>query len=436
LSHLVRECDVLNGEFQRTALQERQYAQGYLLADPESQAAVEVRKMIGDGAREYLEEQCVCRVLPFESLQSSRHFPQIHDVHRKDDRFASRRSRTRWCPVRPEQDSRLPQRQVPEERPVVQPGSRGGSSLTCQVSRLPSLTCDTSQIANNTPVWARIYYLLRSGHAKEALAFATENEAALQKLEKSFVPYFKAWLDSPDRRLPKLLRDRFLSEYNQRIRYLTDTSDPYKHALYKLIGRVEINRRNVPGVTQTTEDWLWFQLSLVRETEGQGEAPHEKYGLRDLAAVLLKFGEAHFDPKGTRPLLYFQVLLLSGQFERVGLLCFRAVCFLTVADFSTSTQAIAFLLQHSQYQADAVHFAIALAYYGLLRVPARGHAADVEFREFERLRCVFVYDLADDHMQSRTPRLKPRRSRSRASCTATLACLPSPTLPKHSSTCT
>ena len=239
----------------------------------------------------------------------------------------------------------------------------------------------TPQIANNTPVWARIYYLLRSGHAKEALAFATENEAALQKLEKSFVPYFKAWLDSPDRRLPKLLRDRFLSEYNQRIRYLTDTSDPYKHALYKLIGRVEINRRNVPGVTQTTEDWLWFQLSLVRETEGQGEAPHEKYGLRDLAAVLLKFGEAHFDPKGTRPLLYFQVLLLSGQFERVGLLCFRAVCFLTVADFSTSTQAIAFLLQHSQYQADAVHFAIALAYYGLLRVPARGHAADVEFRE-------------------------------------------------------
>lgn len=113
------------------------------------------------------------------------------------------------------------------------------------------------------------------------------------------------------------MRDRFLSEYNQRIRYLTDTSDPYKHALYKLIGRVEISRRNVPGVTQTTEDWLWFQLSLVRETDGQGDAPHERYGLRDLAAVLVKFGESHFDPKGVRPVLYFQVLLLSGQFERV-----------------------------------------------------------------------------------------------------------------------
>ncbi|GAA5993540.1 hypothetical protein JCM10908_000639 [Rhodotorula pacifica] len=316
LSHLVRERDVLNGEFQRTALQERQYAKGYLLADQESQDAIEVRKMIGDGAREYLEEQFMSYV---------------------EKTIASRPAEAALGGV-----------------PSVQNKIRG--FLNVKYQKNGQWSNQALEIANNTPVWARIYYLLRSGHAKEALAFATENESALQKLEKSFVPYFKAWLDSPDRRLPKLLRDRFLSEYNQRIRYLTDTSDPYKHALYKLIGRVEINRRNVPGVTQTTEDWLWFQLSLVRETEGQGEAPHEKYGLRDLAAVLLKFGEAHFDPKGTRPLLYFQVLLLSGQFER----------------------AIAFLQQHSQYQADAVHFAIALAYYGLSRVPARGKAADVE----------------------------------------------------------
>lgn len=57
LAHLVGERDVLNGEFQRTALQERQYAQAYLMSDAESQDAAGVRKMIGDGAREYLEEQ-------------------------------------------------------------------------------------------------------------------------------------------------------------------------------------------------------------------------------------------------------------------------------------------------------------------------------------------------------------------------------------------
>ncbi|GAA5859368.1 hypothetical protein JCM1840_004583 [Sporobolomyces johnsonii] len=316
LSHLVQERDVLNGEFQRTALQERQYAKAYLADDQEIQEAVELRRMISDGGRVHLEEQFLAYV---EKTLTSR-----------------------------------PAEAALGGAPSIQNKIR--AFLNVKYQKNSSWSNPALEIANNTPVWARIYYLLRSGHAKEALQFATENEAQIQKLEKSFVPYFKAWLDSPDLRLPKLLRDRFLAEYNQRIRYLTDTSDPYKHALYKLIGRVEISRRNVPGVTQTTEDWLWFQLMLVRETEGQGEAPHEKYGLRDLAAVLRKFGEGHFDPKGTRPTLYFQVLLLSGQFER----------------------AIGYLQQHSAYQADAVHFAIALAYYGLLRVPPQSKMAAVE----------------------------------------------------------
>ncbi|GAA5920378.1 hypothetical protein JCM1841_005599 [Sporobolomyces salmonicolor] len=316
LSHVVQERDVLNGEFQRTALQERQYAKAYLADNQETQEAVELRKMISDGGRAYLEEQFLAYV---------------------EKTLASRPAEAGLGGV-----------------PSIQNKIR--AFLNVKYQKNGSWSNPALEIANNTPVWARIYYLLRSGHAKEALQFATENEAQIQKLEKSFVPYFKAWLDSPDLRLPKLLRDRFLAEYNQRIRYLTDTSDPYKHALYKLIGRVEISRRNVPGVTQTTEDWLWFQLMLVRETEGQGEAPHEKYGLRDLAAVLRKFGEGHFDPKGMRPLLYFQVLLLSGQFER----------------------AIGFLQQHSAYQADAVHFAIALCYYGLIRVPSQSKTADVE----------------------------------------------------------
>lgn len=36
--------------------------------------------------------------------------------------------------------------------------------------------------------------------------------------------------------------------------------------------------------------------------------------------------------------------------------------------------------QHSQYQPDAVHFAIALAYYGLLRIPSKAKTPDVELR--------------------------------------------------------
>ncbi|GAA6011273.1 hypothetical protein JCM11491_006780 [Sporobolomyces phaffii] len=316
LAHLVQERDVLSGEFQRKALQERCYATAYLGRGSGGSEAVELRRMITQGGKAYLEEQFMNYV---------------------EKTLASRPAEANLGGV-----------------PSVQNKLR--AFLNVKYLKNGSWSNPSLEIVNDTPVWARMYYLLRSGHAKEALDFALENERSIQGLEKSFVAYFKAWLDSPDRRLPKLLRDRFLAEYNQRIRYTSSSSDPYKQALYKLIGRVELNRRNVAGVTQTTEDWLWFQLSLIREEEDADEGGFEKYGLRELATVLRKFGEGHFDPKGNRPLLYFQVLLISGQFEL----------------------AIAFLQQHSQYQADAVHFAIALEYYGLLRVPPRSKVADVE----------------------------------------------------------
>ncbi|SCV71462.1 BQ2448_3050 [Microbotryum intermedium] len=369
LAHLVQERDVLNGEFQRKALQERQYAAAYLNLDQDAVQGAQLRKMVAEGAKQHLEEQQVADHRLFLGFMTY-----------VEKLLASRPTEAGLGGVPSLQNKIRAFLDVKYQKNGQWTNSNlEVSCIAANEAKLESSPPQAylAQIANNTPVWARIYYLLRAGHPKEALAFATENEAQIQKLEKSFVAYLKAWLDSPDQRLPKLLRDRFLSEYNQRIRYLTDTSDPYKHALYKLIGRVEINRRNLPGVTQTTEDWLWFQLSLVREADVGGtigtEAPHERYGLRDLAKVLVKFGEAHFDPKGNRPMLYFQVLLLSGQFER----------------------AIAFLHQHSQFHVDAVHFAIALEYYGLLRIPFAPRTSEVDLLVIEQ--DASGYDLASIH---------------------------------------
>ena len=139
-------------------------------------------------------------------------------------------------------------------------------------------------------------------------------------------------------RLTKNNRERFLNEYNQKIRYLhpasssnplsgSSAADPFKLALYKIVGRADLNKRNIPGVTDKTEHWLWLQLALVHEqvetatsaaVNASSNTPRtDSYGLRDLANVLRKFGENHWDPKRDRPGLYFQVLLMSGQFERV-----------------------------------------------------------------------------------------------------------------------
>lgn len=93
----------------------------------------------------------------------------------------------------------------------------------------------------------------------------------------------------------------------------SSSSDPFKLALYKLMGKIDPSRRSVAQVTVTTEDWLWFQLAMVDE--------EELGGLRGLAEVLLGYGERHFDgtpgQKGAKRGIWAGVLLMCGQFERV-----------------------------------------------------------------------------------------------------------------------
>ena len=92
------------------------------------------------------------------------------------------------------------------------------------------------------------------------------------------------------------------------------TADPFKLALFRLMGKIDPVRRSIPLVTATAEDWLWFQLAMVDEEEAGG--------LRALAEVLMSYGERHFE--GTAGLkrlgMWANVLLMCGQFERVRLI--------------------------------------------------------------------------------------------------------------------
>lgn len=59
LGHLVRERDVVNGEFRRDVVSQRQYANVYLSPDQDSGDAKELRRMVTSGALQFLEEQYV-----------------------------------------------------------------------------------------------------------------------------------------------------------------------------------------------------------------------------------------------------------------------------------------------------------------------------------------------------------------------------------------
>ncbi|KAL8806944.1 MAG: hypothetical protein Q9200_004861, partial [Gallowayella weberi] len=144
------------------------------------------------------------------------------------------------------------------------------------------------------------------------------------------------------------MQDRINSEYQQKARMAPENSlDPYKMACYKIIGRCELTKRTIEGINQSSNDWLWLQFCLAREVNRVEEVAGDVFGLEEIRDSVSEIGQRHYQ-KGQEGLggyaTYFHLLILAGMFEK----------------------AISFLFPYT-YVA-AVHFAIALDYYGLLRV--------------------------------------------------------------------
>jgi nuclear pore complex protein Nup93 len=212
-------------------------------------------------------------------------------------------------------------------------------------------------VPDNTPlqsleddyVWALIFFLLRSGHIKEATEYVAANAVAFRALDRNFVTYITAYHRSSEKRLPRELQDRINNEYNQRARIAPEHSiDPFRMACYKIIGRCEIEKRDLTGINQSMEDWVWLQFNLAREVNRVDEIASEVYGLAEVQSTIRGIGARHFSKGGTDQFggfgVYFYLQVLAGLFE----------------------DAVKYLYTF-QY-VDGVHFAIALDYYGLLRV--------------------------------------------------------------------
>ncbi|KAF9542861.1 nucleoporin-interacting protein NIC96 [Agrocybe pediades] len=287
---------------------ERKYARTYL-GDPNSRDAVALRRQIARGAREALEEQY-------------------------------------WDILERTVQSRPMEARLGGDPSIA---NRVRAFLLVRYYRNGEWE-DRIELLAGQPLWAKLFYLVRTGHTQEALAEATKYQQAIENREASFVGHFRTWIESPERKLPKAHRDHLQAVYNAHMLH-SSTADPFKLALYKLMGKLEPSRRSVPLVTTTTEDWLWFQFSMVDEDEDGG--------LRALTEVLLGYGERHFDGPANQPNsrrgVWAGVLLMCGQFER----------------------AVAALWEHQETEVEAVHLAIALAYHGLLRVASRAESSDM-----------------------------------------------------------
>ncbi|CCK69997.1 linker nucleoporin NIC96 KNAG_0D02480 [Huiozyma naganishii CBS 8797] len=210
-------------------------------------------------------------------------------------------------------------------------------------STLKNLADNTWKIANltivnNVPVWALIFYLLRAGLNEEALEVAVSNKSSFKKVEQSFLGYFKAYIQSKDNKLPVEFSTRLHTEYNQHIKNSLN-GDPFRMAVYKIIGRCDLTRKNISAVTLYMEDWLWMHFMLIKEECVDPNDPvYERYTLEDFQSIILSHGPSKFKNS------YLQILILSGLFE------------------------LAVEYAYSINEIDAVHLAIELANQKLLRI--------------------------------------------------------------------
>lgn len=190
---------------------------------------------------------------------------------------------------------------------------------------------------NGTPIWALIFYLLRAGLLQEALEVAINNKASFKKVEQSFLTYLKAYVSSKDHKMPVEFSARLHTEYSQHIKSSLD-GDPFRLAVYKIIGRCDLTRKNISFITLSVEDWLWIHFMLIKDDIADTDPVYERYSLSDFQNIITSYGGTRFTN------YYLQVLILSGLYE------------------------LAIEHAYSMSEIDAVHLAIAMANQKLLKV--------------------------------------------------------------------
>lgn len=124
----------------------------------------------------------------------------------------------------------------------------------------------------------------------------TRNGELFNKFDRNFPVYMKSFVN--EGRLPSNLSERIHQEFSQQFQYVLndiDTSvnfDPYKYSVYKIIGKCDLSNPSLPqAVNLSVEDWLWFHLSIINESES---SIFENYSLANLQSKVLLLGAKYF----------------------------------------------------------------------------------------------------------------------------------------------
>ncbi|XP_076809690.1 nuclear pore complex protein Nup93-like [Clavelina lepadiformis] len=211
------------------------------------------------------------------------------------------------------------------------------------------------------PLWAVIFYCLRCGDLDAAVDVAKQNE--------HIIPEFYTWIQeyahNNGRKLSSASANKMKIQYK---RSVSGSADPYKIAVYCIIGHCDVTDVHTE-VAKRAEDYLWIKLSQVEVTD----KPYadDLLTLYRLQTLLVdEYGESHFNA-ASNPLLYFQILMLTCQFE----------------------QAIEFLSRFEALRCHAVHIALALNVQEFLLTPLSLHAKMLTCDPVDNSACTIIKKL-------------------------------------------
>jgi len=181
---------------------------------------------------------------------------------------------------------------------------------------------DGAGSAGSVPVWPMVYFGLRCGDLDAAIQAASEAGPGLAEMVKLLTEVKAA----SDHRLSPHTENVVRIAYRRTIRACTD---PYKRAVYCLLGACDPSDEH-SEVATSLDDYLWIKLAQIREvvssdssllTPGGGShgtsssSSSDTLNLSQLQHLMSnEYGETHFNAF-EQPVLYFQVLFLTGQFE-------------------------------------------------------------------------------------------------------------------------
>jgi len=216
---------------------------------------------------------------------------------------------------------------------------------------------------NGTPIWASIFYLIRAGLYKEALQLTLSNQEVFNKFDKNFPVYLRKFVENDNHLLPNDINEKLHGEFNQQFQYIINDIDnadvgfdAYKYSVYKIIGKCDLSKRALPqSINLSIEDWLWFHFSIINEDQLNNEANliFENYTLSNLQQKIISLGPKNFNTSSNNP-TYLKTLVLAGLHELAVQYTFEFI-----------------------NECDAVHLAIGLNYYGLLRVSSFNNKDDL-----------------------------------------------------------